>query len=198
MGIKNKLLDVFKEYLTKYEENITEDELEVALYGMEVIYSLVTKLVLYFIISLVLNCHKEFLITMLILGVIKTTSFGFHAEKETSCYLLSFLIIFGTIYVSKYYTFKFIFIIIACLLSWITTILYAPADTEKRPLLNKHTRSILKLCSTITVIFFTFIALYNVGFVSSAIVCILIVNSINISPILYKIFKKRYRNYEYY
>lgn len=198
MGIKDKALKGFKSFLSKEINNITEDELEVALYGMEVIYSLVTKTVLYFLISLVLKCHKEFLIVILILATIRTTSFGFHAKREISCYLSSCIIIFGIIYISKYLIFNLHFTILTCLISLIITILYAPADTEKRPLLNKHTRSILKLCSSITVIFFTIIAIFKVGFMSNAIVCILIVNSINISPILYKIFKRRYRNYEYY
>jgi len=198
MSIKNKILNGFEKYLNNNLENITDDELEIALYGMEVIYSLVTKTLIFFLISLILKCHKEFLIVMLILATIRSTSFGFHAEKEISCYISSFLVIFGTIYIAKNYSFNLIFIAITCSISIIATILFAPADTEKRPLLNKRTRSILKLCSSITALFFSFIAIINVGFMSNVIVCILIINSINISPILYKIFKRRYKNYEYY
>ncbi len=198
MSIKNKILNGFEKFLNNNLENITEDELEIALYGMEVIYSLVTKILIFFLISLILKCHKEFLIVMLILATIRSTSFGFHADKEISCYISSFLVIFGTIYIAKNYSFNLIFIAITCSISIIATILFAPADTEKRPLLNKNTRSILKLCSFITALFFSFIAINNVGFMSNAIVCILIINSINISPILYKIFKRRYKNYEYY
>lgn len=198
MSIKNKILNRFEKFLHNNLDNITEDELEIALYGMEVIYSLVTKTLLFFIISLILNCHKEFLIVILILTTIRSTSFGFHADKEISCYIISFLIIFGTIYIAKNYCFNHLFIVVTCIISLIATILFAPADTEKRPLLNKHTRSILKLCSSITVVFFSFLALINNGFMSNVIVCILIVNSINISPLLYKIFKRRYKNYEYY
>ena len=198
MSIKNKILNGFEKFLNNNQENITEDELEIALYGMEVIYSLVTKTILYFIISLMLNCHKEFLIVILIMTTIRSTSFGYHADKEISCYISSFLVIFGTIYIAKNFNFNFLIKVITCLTSLIATILYAPADTEKRPLINKHTRSILKLCSSVTVVFFSFIALINNGFMSKVIVYILIVNSINISPILYKIFKRRYKNYEYY
>ncbi len=198
MSIKNKILNGFEKYLNNNLENITDDELEIALYGMEVIYSLVTKTLIFFLISLILKCHKEFLIVMLILATIRSTSFGFHAEKEVSCYISSFLVIFGTIYIAKNYSFNLIFIAITCSISIIATILFAPADTEKRPLLNKNTRSILKLCSFITSLFFSFIAINNIGFMSNAIVCILIVNSVSISPILYKIFKRRYKNYEYY
>lgn len=172
--------------------------MEVALYGMEVIYSLVTKTLLFFIISIAFGWQMEFLTVYMLLAIIRSTSFGFHADKEISCYIVSFITIFGTIYISKNYNFNIIFTAIVCLLSILATILFAPADTEKKPLLNARIRTILKLCSIITAIFFSLIAIINVGFVSRSIICILSVNSINISPILYKVFKRRYRNYEYY
>jgi len=198
MFIKSKILNSFEYFLKKNIDDLTKDDLEIALYGMEVIYSLITKLILFFIISIMLNCYKEFLIVYLILGILRSTSFGFHAEKEISCYITSFFIIFGTIYISKYIVINTIFKTIICILSIFTTTLYAPADTEKRPLLNRNIRSILKFCSLITVIFYSFTCLVSNGFMSNTILCILIVNSINISPLLYKIFKRRYKNYEYY
>ena len=198
MNIKAKILNKFENFLHNNIESITKDELEIALYGMEVVYSLVTKTLLYFIISLILNCHKEFLTVILILATIRSTSFGFHANNEFVCYISSFLVIFGTIYIAKNYIFTIIFKATTCILSFAAILLFAPADTEKRPLLNKRLRSILKLCSCITVLFFSFIAIANIGFMSNAIICLLIINSINISPILYKIFKRRYRNYEHY
>ncbi len=198
MNIKQRTLNKFEKFLHKNIENITEDQMEVALYGMEVIYSLVTKTLLFFVISMAFGWQTEFLIVSLLLVIIKTSSFGFHADKEISCYITSFVILFGTIYISKNYSFSTLSTSIICLLSILSTMLFAPADTEKRPLLNARVRIILKLCSTMTALFFSLIAIIHIGFLSSAIVCILSVNSINISPILYKIFKRRYRNYEYY
>lgn len=198
MNIKQRTLNKFEKFLHKNIENITEEEIEVALYGMEVIYSLVTKTLLFFIISIAFGWQMEFLIVTLLLATIRASSFGFHADKEINCYIVSFGTIFGTIYIARNYSFHILFTAIVCLVSVLITILYAPADTEKRPLLNARVRTILKLCSTITALFFSLIAIINVGFVSTATVCILFVNALNISPILYKIFKRRYRNYEYY
>lgn len=198
MNIKQKILNKFEKFLHKNINNITEDDMEVALYGMEVIYSLVTKTLLFFIISIAFGWQMEFLTVSLLIAIIRSTSFGFHADKEISCYIVSFITIFGTIYIAKNYSFDILFVAIVCLASIVITKLYAPADTEKRPLLNANIRIILKLCSTITALFFSFIAIINVGFLSRAAVCILLVNALNISPILYKIFKRRYKNYEYY
>lgn len=198
MNIKQRTLNKFKKFLHSNIENITEDDMEIALYGMEVIYSLITKTLLFFIISIVFGWQYEFLMVSLLLATIRASSFGFHADKEINCYIISFITIFGTVYIAKNYSFDIIFTAIVCLLSILITVLYAPADTEKRPLLNARIRTILKLCSIITTMFFSLIAIINVGFVSRAIVCILFVNAFNISPILYKIFKRRYRNYEYY
>ena len=198
MYIKKKFKKSFEVFLKKNLEEISSEELEVALYGMEVFYSLFIKFLVFLALSVLLKCYEEFLIVYLLLSILRSTSFGFHADSEISCYLISFIIIFGTIYISNNYIFDMLFKGITCILSFFTTLLYAPADTEKRPLLNKNTRSILKVCSCITVIFFSFISLVNIGFMSTSIICLLIINSVNISPILYKIFKRRYRNYEYY
>lgn len=198
MKIKQKVLIKFEKFLHSNIENMTEDDTEIALYGLEVVYSLITKIVLFFILSIVIGWQYEFLTVAFLLATVRVSSFGFHAEKEINCYIISFITIFGTIYIAKNFIFNIAFTAIICLTCIIITILYAPADTEKRPLLNARTRTILKICSTITASIFTLIAIINVGFMSQAIVCILSVNALNISPILYKIFKRRYRNYEYY
>lgn len=198
MNIKSKILKKFENFLYKNIETISEGEIEIALYGMEVIYSLTTKTLLLFLISIFLKCQMEFLIVSLLFAIIRASSFGFHADKEINCYIVSFATVFGTIYIAQNFNFNILFTAIICLLSILAVALFAPADTEKRPLLNDRIRTILKLCSMITAIFFSFIAIINVGFMSNAITCILLINSINISPILYKIFKRRYKNYEYY
>ena len=159
MNIKQRTLNKFEKFLHKNIENITEEEIEVALYGMEVIYSLVTKTLLFFVISMAFGWQTEFLIVSLLLVIIKTSSFGFHADKEISCYITSFVILFGTIYISKNYSFSTLSTSIICLLSILSTMLFAPADTEKRPLLNARVRIILKLCSTMTALFFSLIAM---------------------------------------
>lgn len=198
MNIKQRILNKFEKFLHSNIEALTEDDIEIALYGMEVIYSLLTKTLLFFIISIAFGWQYEFLTVSLLLATVRASSFGFHAEKEINCYILSFITIFGTIYIAKNFMFNIVFTVIVCLISILANLLYAPADTEKRPLLNARIRTILKICSTITASFFSLIAIINVGFMSQAIVCILSINALNISPILYKIFKRRYRNYEYY
>lgn len=198
MSIKQKTLYGFEKFLHENINNITEDDMEIALYGMEVIYSLLTKTILFFVISVFLGWQLEFIIVSLLLATIRATSFGFHAEKEINCYIVSFITIFGTIYIAKNYTFDILFVAAICFISVIVTILYAPADTEKRPLLDSHVRKILKLCTTITALFFTLTAVNYTGFISNAAFCILSVNALNISPVLYKLFKRRYKNYEYY
>jgi accessory gene regulator B len=198
MKTKQRVLNKFEKFLHSNINNLTEDDMEIALYGMEVIYSLLTKTVLFFIISIALGWEYEFLTVSLLLATVRVSSFGFHAEKEISCYILSFITIFGTIYITKIFNFNIGLTAIVCLISMLSTVLYAPADTEKRPLLNAHIRVILKICSIITSSFFSLIAISNLGFMSEAIVCILSINALNISPILYKIYKRRYKNYEYY
>lgn len=199
MRLKSIIFKKFQNFiLNNSNEEISSDDLEIALYGMEVIYSLSTKILLFLFISIIFGCTKKYFFVFLLIATIRSTSFGFHSNSEIGCYITTFLIIFGTIYLSTNCSFNYTFKIIICILSIISAILYAPADTEKKPLTNKTIRIILKIITLCSSLIFSFYTLNNNGFMSNAIICILIINSINISPILYNIFKRRYRNYEQY
>lgn len=196
MSLKKNFLDKSLNFIKENNDDINEDQIAIALYGLEVIYSGLTQLIIFMIISLILGVVAEFFLVFCFLALARMTSFGFHAESEISCFITSFAITFGTIYISTYIDFNVAIKIILCLTSIIITFLYAPADTEKRPLYNVKTRSRLKKLSICLVIVYSIICLLNIGFISNVALCILVVNSINISPILYKLFNRRYRNYD--
>lgn len=196
MSLKKIFLDKSLNFIKDNNDDINEDQIAIALYGLEVIYSGLTQLIIFVIISLFLGIVSEFFAVFCFLSLARMTSFGFHAESEISCFITSFVISFGTIYISRYLDLNIVITAVLCLTSIIITFLYAPADTEKRPLYNKKTRSRLKKLSVCLVIVYSVICLLNIGFISNVALCILVVNSINISPILYKLFNRRYRNYD--
>ena len=75
-------------------------------------------------------------------------------------------------------------------------LLYAPADTVKRPLINKKKRKMYKILSVITaLIFISLIFIVDNFLIKNILIFALILESILILPITYKIFKLPYRNY---
>ena len=87
--------------------------------------------------------------------------------------------------------------IILCIVSVITFIICAPADTWKRPLTNKRKRIIRKVvASSLAVIYSILIIVFNGYEISNLLMAALLIETILISPIMYLIFKEPYRNYK--
>jgi len=72
----------------------------------------------------------------------------------------------------------------------------SPADTKKRPIVNKKRRRVYKVLSVILAIIFTICSItikYN--FISNCLIFGLVMQNFMISPTVYKIFKLPYNNY---
>ena len=72
----------------------------------------------------------------------------------------------------------------------------SPADTKKRPIVNKKRRKVYKILSTVlTTIFFIIAILTKNNFISNCLIFSIIMQNCMISPTVYKIFKLPYNNY---
>ena len=73
---------------------------------------------------------------------------------------------------------------------------YAPADTKKRPIINKKKRLRMKLISTIIAIIYTSICLFiKSNFILNTLMFSLVLEAGMILPITYKVFRLPYNNY---
>ena len=136
---------------------------------------------------------------ILFYNVIRLFAFGLHAKNSTTCLITSLvLFIVGTylaIYIDIPIEVKFI-LSITCI---ILIIIYAPADTEKRPLINVKKRKRFKILSTITSLIITFLIIYfNDKYLSNFMLIGMIESTIMILPITYKLYGLPYNNYKNY
>ena len=77
--------------------------------------------------------------------------------------------------------------------------IYAPADTEKRPIVSKARRQTYKIISIIISISYMIISLsINNNFISNSLLLSLLLELIMINPLTYKIYKQPYNNYKTY
>lgn len=168
-------------------------------YGLEAIYILISKSVVILTCAFILNIFKEVVIFTLIYGLIRLFSFGLHATKSYIC-LISSLIIFITIpFICKYIDIN------AYVKSAINSICIllifknAPADTYKKPIIDKKRRDIYKYLSVLVAITMSFISIItNDSFLSNCLLFALILQNFMISPTIYKLFKLPYDNYKKY
>ena len=190
----NKVIKIIKS-----NNDVSSEQLEIIIYGLEAIYLTITKLVIVFILSYLLGIIKETFFTLFFYNFIRLFAFGMHAKKSSHCLIFSIiffvLIPFFISLISIHPLIKIIFGIIL----FILIIIYAPADTEKRPLINKKKRIRFKILSIISsLILLCLIIYYRDNNISSYMFIGFITSCVVILPITYKIFGLPYNNYKTY
>ena len=179
------------------QKDLNQEDKEELAYGLEGLYMTITKLVIIFLIAFLLGFIKEFIITLIFFNIIRFPGFGFHASKSIVCLISSTLLILGLPYLFTNIEVSLTIKIILCIVSVITFIICAPADTQKRPLTNKRKRIIRKVvASSLAVIYSVLIIVFNGYEISNLLMAALLIETILISPIMYLIFKEPYRNYK--
>ena len=89
--------------------------------------------------------------------------------------------------------------IIIGLISLAFIIKNAPADTYKRPIINKKRRLCLKIISTIIALFMIIYSLFiDNQFLANSLLISIVLQCFMISPTVYRIFKLPYNNYKKY
>lgn len=183
--------------LSKYDYD--SDTIDRIKYGLEIIYITITKLVVIFGVSAIFNLLKETIIFTIFINGIRSFAYGIHAKKSWHCYISSLISFVLMPYIFSNITFNYFQIIsisICCLLS---IILFAPADTDKRPLVNKKHRLKLKIISTLICLVYIFIIFVSKNtLLNNLILLTIITESLLINPIIYKIFSLPYNNYKEY
>lgn len=192
--INGCLKTVRKNFPDYSEEKISEVK-----YGLESIYIMITKLLVIALLACFLNLFKEVVIFLLIYNIIRTFSFGLHATKSWICLIASTIAFILVPFICKTFT---IGIWYKAIMGIITILLFfknAPADTKKRPIVNKKRRLFFKYTSTIIAIIFAFASiLIKDNFVANCFILASVVQCFMISPAVYKLFGLSYNNYLQY
>ena len=194
--MKEKFLDFTINFL-KQNNTYSDNEIKKLRYGLEGIYLTITKTIVILIIALLLNFLKEIIILLLLFNIIRYFSFGFHAEKSSECLILSMFDFLVIPYIFlKLNTSLFVNLII-CGICLVLLLIFAPADTPKRPLKNKKKRIIRKLLTFIVGAIYTFLVItFKNNYVSQLLVCCLIITTIVVNPLTYWLFGQTYNNYK--
>lgn len=188
--IINKLMSIIEK--EKKLDKVTYEKIE---YGLISIYILITKLIFIFIVAYFLGIFKEMLIFLLIFNGIRLFAFGLHATKSYICLIVSTLAFIGLPYLSTIIEINFTFKLILGIILIGLMFKNSPADTHKRPIVNKNRRLFFKIASTSVAIIYVILALYLSNFISNCLLLSLLLEAIFISPLTYRLFNLPYNNY---
>lgn len=197
--MKKLIINKCMELVTTYNKDLSPRDIDKIKYGLEGLYLTITKLIFIIIISIILGIWKETLLLILIFNGIRLTAFGVHAKRSIDCLISStlFFILFPILCIKL--TIPLIVKIILVIPLTVLIGIFAPADTEKRPLINKKKRKIYKILSIIiSIIYMTIAIVIKDNTLSNCFIFAIVIQIIIMLPITYKIFGVSYNNYKNY
>lgn len=175
---------------------LNQNDLEIIKYGLHGLYLSITKVFVLIIIAIILNQLKELLLLLCLFGILRSNAFGLHASKSWMCWVATIPIFTLIPRLAMTLTIPFYIKYISSLIFIIHIYKYAPADTRKRPIVNKDIRKKHKLLATLTCAIFSLISFYtSINLLGNTLIFSLLLINIFISPLTYKLFKMPYNNY---
>lgn len=196
--MRSKIINSIMEQIKKYND-FNDIKLQEIKYGLETVYLTIVKTIIYILIALLLNTINELLFFILTYGLLRLTGFGVHAKKSIHCWISSTIIFVIIPLLIKYIMINPNIIYAISIIFTIVLIIYAPADTEKRPLINKKKRIRYKIItSVISIAYIILIILINNNFVKHALLYSLVLEGFLVTPFSYKLFGVSYKNYKNY
>ncbi|MCL1845358.1 MAG: accessory gene regulator B family protein [Defluviitaleaceae bacterium] len=168
-------------------------------YSLEIIFLTVSKLVVIYLLAAIFGVVVQTMIIHFAFGLLKHFSFGLHARKSTVCTLVSCVMLvlvpwglsgvgLGNDIVAVIF-FAVIFVLY----------MYAPADTESRPLIGRNYRKKLKIKAVCAGAVLMLIALFVPNESAKLLLTLgAVFQGVCVLPITYKILRRSERNYEPY
>ena len=134
---------------------------------------------------------------LVLFNVIRYFGFGVHAKKSSECLISSLTLFILVPYLLLKFNISKDIMLILGIIEIISFIVFAPADTIKRPFFNVKKRVIRKIATTLMGILYLIISLtidnYDIAILFSI---ALLIQSIVICPITYMLLGQPYNNYK--
>lgn len=191
----DKICDWLLKKIIANDSTIDEEKSEIIYYGLQNIIGELPKGLFILLIAWVCGVFKLVLLGTVVFLIYRGFAGGVHLKTHFSCFWVSTLFIVGSTILAKEILFKNTFVVYTLLglFNFLLALLYAPADTENRPIMREAQRkrqkfeSLLMIC--LVYIFSTFVIEKQV--ISNLFMYMLTVESIMITPIAYKVFKNK-------
>lgn len=184
--------------LAKRNKEYSNEDVEVMRYALEGIYLTFTKILVITLIAALLGLFKEYIWFVLLYTPIRSVSFGWHANTTKECWVVSILAFILIPYTFSIITINRITKIILLTFSILEFVLYSPADTKKRPIVNKKRRLLFKVVSLIITLVYCCYSFKHSNLISNLMIASLLYQSLLINPLIYKITHQEFNNYKTY
>lgn len=183
--------------MKKKMPEITDEQGEAILYGLQLLIGEAPKMILLFGISFIFGFGLEMLFAYFAIMPYRTVSGGFHLHTHLGCIIGSTVFYYGNVILSKLLVLdsmeKYVLVALSFVFGMLMISMYAPADTENVPIISKKERRQKKILSYITLTLTLGASLIIQNQVYSNILIIgSIIQSLSITRIAYKLTNNKY------
>ena len=194
--LKEMFLDHSVSFLMKYQK-YSDDELERLRYGLEGLYLTLTKLVVIVGLSFILHIFKEVIAILALFNIIRYFGFGIHAKRSIECLITSLIFFIVIPYLLLHVELPKTWILIIGIILIISYLIWAPADTVKRPLPNNKKKKFRKMMTVLIGIIYLILSLAISAYQISILFFItMVIQAIVICPITYMLLRQPYNNFK--
>lgn len=199
----DKICENLTSKIQKKMPEIDNERAEIIKYGLQLMIGEIPKFILLIAMAIILKIGWLVIFAYITMLPYKIVAGGFHLKTHIGCTIGTFIVYFGNVLISKNLILQpaYLKYIIAGLIWGISLImisLYAPADTVNAPILRKKERKLKKILSYIFATITLLVAmLIKDNTLSNILLINVLVESISISRLAYKITKNEY-GYETY
>lgn len=197
--MKKKFLDWGMDLIQKYYPDYDEDRLAEVKYGLEGIYLTITKMLIIIPLSILTGNIWYMVVLLLLFNILRKTGFGLHAKTSISCLISSIIIFIGTPCLCRIITIPLFLKLGISLISIVSLFIFAPADTKKRPLINRKKCLKFKLITIISACIISIASMIIANNTLSNIFLLSVVlEAIMVNRLTYIIFNLSFDNYKTY
>lgn len=198
----DKITQSLTNRIRKEMPDVDDERAEVINYGLQILLGEFPKIFVMLAVAYLLGVFKLTLITFFILMPYRTFSGGFHLKTHLGCIITTCAFYCGTALLAKYIVLsniaKYIIITLLGIFGIFMIKLYAPADTENVPILNKKVRKQKQILSYVFFILGLVIALIiKDNVISNIIVLGYLMQTCTITKLAYILTDNKY-GYELY
>jgi accessory gene regulator B len=177
--------------------DVTELDKKKVKYGVYIFYVNITKILVLLLAAFLLDVLYQVLLIWFFFALLRRTAFGIHSSSSLVCTFVTLITFVGGALISKNLIVSDLIIYSIYIICFIAMFIYAPADTEARPLVGKKFRKRLKIETLITFVLILasviYINIYNLKIIFAIAG---IAETVSILPITYKVCRRRYKNYD--
>lgn len=191
----DSICDWLLKKIMENDPSIEGDKSEIIYYGLQNLVGELPKGFFILLVAWICGVFKLVLLGTIVFLVYRAFAGGVHLKTHLSCFCVStLLIVGGTVFAKEvlYDNYIIIYTILASI-NFILAMLYAPADTENRPIMKESQRKRQKIESLLTVgvvyIISTFIIKEQI--IGNLFMYMLTVESLMITPAAYKLFDNK-------